>query len=62
MDGPEFLLHLARIHALLGRTEEAAGVLERLFALPSAESPASVGLDPAFRALRDHPVLTRRLG
>jgi len=57
VDGPEYLLHLARIQVLLGEDDEAVETLTRLLSRPSGNSLASVLLDPTFAPLRDHPGL-----
>jgi TolB-like protein/Flp pilus assembly protein TadD len=57
MDGPEYLLHLARIHALLGDEDEAVAVIARLLSAPSRNSLTALLLEPAFSSLRDHPEL-----
>ena len=60
MDGPEYLLHLARIHALLGDHESAADLVVTVLSAPSDNSLASVLLNPSLSALRDHPKLRNR--
>jgi len=57
MDGPEFILQLGRIHAILGDVDEAASHVARLLSLPSQHSLTSVLLEPAFSGLRGHPLL-----
>ncbi len=57
VDGPEYLLHLARIQVLLREDDDAVVTLTRLLSVPSDNSLASVLLDPAFAPLRGHPDL-----
>jgi len=62
LDGPEYLLHLARIHTLLGEEDAAVAVLAELLSRPSGNSLASVLLDPVLAPLRDHPGIGRLRG
>jgi tetratricopeptide (TPR) repeat protein len=55
MDGPEYILHLAAIHALLGEHDEAVAQIRLALATPSGNSPASVLISPVFASVRDHP-------
>lgn len=55
LDGPEYLLHLARIHTILGEEDAAVEVLGELLSRPSGNSLTSILVDPTFAPLRDHP-------
>ena len=60
MDGPEYLLQLARIHVLTGDEEAAMDVIDELLGAPTRHTLRSVLREPAFAALRDHPRVTGR--
>jgi tetratricopeptide (TPR) repeat protein len=46
---------LAQIHLLLGNRDEAVEYLERVLNAPSFFAAPSVGIDPTWRDLKDHP-------
>jgi TolB-like protein/Flp pilus assembly protein TadD len=60
MDGPEYVLRLAQIYALLGDLDSAADLVARMLSAPSDHSLESVLLDPVLSPLRDHPRLRER--
>jgi serine/threonine-protein kinase len=58
LDGTAYMLHLARVHALLGNTDAAAAAVQELVPLPKRTSLPHILLEPAFSALRGHPDLS----
>ena len=56
LDGPAFVLDLARIHTMVGDYDSAMERIEYLFSIPwGALSVPLLRLDPRFDPLRDHP-------
>ncbi len=53
--GPQALRAQAAVYARVGRADEAIDIVRRLVPPPSWYTPASLGIDPAFEPLRDHP-------
>ncbi len=57
VEGPAYLVDMARIHALLGEVEPALDLLEELLAMAAGQwiSVARIEADPRFDTLRHHP-------
>lgn len=57
LDGPAYLVDMARIHALLGEPEPALELLARALEMPAGRwiSVPRVEADPRFDAVRGHP-------
>lgn len=53
--GPQALRAQAAVYARVGRADEAIDIVRGLVPPPSWYTPASLGIDPAFEPLRDHP-------
>jgi len=59
LDGPDYLESLALVHAMVGDSDAAIDLLERLLAMPSATSVNALKLDPVWAPLRGHPRFQR---
>ena len=55
LDGPDYLEGLAIVHAMLGDSDAAIDVLEKVAVLPGGPTPAMLKLDPALAPLRGNP-------
>lgn len=53
--GPQALRAQAAVYARVGRADDAIDIVRGLVPPPSWYTPASLGIDPAFEPLRDHP-------
>lgn len=54
-EGPDHLVDLARIHALLGENDEAFPLLDHALSIPSGLSVGGLKLDPDWDKLRSDP-------
>jgi tetratricopeptide (TPR) repeat protein len=54
-DGPILTISMARIHTLLGRTDEALSLLEHSLSTPAGVTVSELRFDPTWDALRDNP-------
>ena len=55
IDGPYFQVALAMVYTMVGETDAALDLLERLLTVPSGASANLLKLDPAWKPLRDLP-------
>jgi len=55
LDGPLVATNLAAIYALLGRSEQALQLLERLVRQIGGPTPGTLRIEPQWDALRDNP-------
>ncbi len=51
LDGPDFLQHLAQVHATVGDSDAAIDLLDKLLAMPSGSSVTMLRLDPSWKPL-----------
>jgi len=56
-EGPRYILHLAKIYALVGESDKSIDQLELLLSIPSGNnySQALMRIDPIWDSLRSHP-------
>ncbi|HUF28158.1 MAG TPA: tetratricopeptide repeat protein, partial [Gemmatimonadaceae bacterium] len=62
LDGPDWMVNLARVYAMVGRHDDAVRQLAAVLDIPARVSAASVRLDPAWRPLHGHPEFRRLVG
>ncbi len=55
LDGPEFLLGLARVYTMVGESDAAFDLLDRLLSMPSDTCVSFLKLDPVWAPLRKSP-------
>ena len=55
MDGPDRVLDLAMIYAMVGEQEAALDQIEYVLSIPASFSVQLLRLDPRWDPLRDHP-------
>lgn len=59
LDGPEWIINLGRVHAMLGNDATAVDYYAKALAIPSWISTNSLRLDPALVSLRRYPGFQR---
>jgi TolB-like protein/Flp pilus assembly protein TadD len=59
LDGPKYLVNLAQVHVMVGDTEAAIDLLEKLLAMPAGGSVGILRLDPTWAPLRSIPRFQR---
>ena len=55
IDGPHYLEALAQVYAMVGESEAALDLLDRLLAMPGGTSVNLLAIDPLWKPLRDLP-------
>jgi eukaryotic-like serine/threonine-protein kinase len=62
LDGPEWVINLGRVHAMLGNDEKAVEYFARALAVPSWISANSLRVDPVLAPLKSNPGFKQLVG